>query len=188
MDYDTYLKNEKLQTIHRSINTFLTLLVVVIGFKVLTPIYDDLSGLKAERIVQSEIAQIVEDEGYRAKPYKDSLGKWTIGFGHLIKEGESFDDLTPHKAVEMLRKDYAKASEDVDRIYPWAAGEVRLVLINMTYQLGSNGLSKFEKTIRYLKSNQYDLAAGEMLTSKWAIQTPRRASRLAGRIMAINDD
>ncbi len=185
MDYDSYLQNEKLQAVHRTINTFLTLIVVVIGFNVLTPIYDDLSGLKAERIVQSEITQLVEDEGYRPKPYKDSLGKLTIGFGHLIKEGETFDDLTPHKAVEMLRKDYANASEDVERMYDWADGDVKLVLINMTYQMGSNGLSKFQKTINYLKTDQYDLAAGEMLTSRWANQTPRRASRLAGRIMSL---
>ena len=188
MDYESYLKNEKLQALHRTINTFLTLLVVVIGFRVLTPIYDDLSGLKAERIVQSEISQIVKDEGYRAKPYKDSLGKWTVGFGHLIKEGESFDDLTPTKALAMLRADYVSATEDVERMYSWADGEVKLVLINMTYQMGSNGLSKFRQTLIALDQEDYDKAAAEMLDSVWANQTPRRASRLAGRIMGIKDD
>ena len=179
------LKNEKAQAIHRCLNTVLMLLVVYIGFSSLKPLIDDISGLKAEQVTKSEIAQIVMDEGYRSKPYKDSLGKLTVGFGHLIMEGETFHDLTPHKAVEILRHDYALAQESVSRLHPWAEGEIRLVLINMTYQLGTTGLLEFKKTISNLKDNQYDLAAGEMLTSRWAMQTPSRASRLAGRIMAI---
>jgi lysozyme len=179
------LKNEKAQAIHRCLNTVLMLLVVYIGFSSLKPLIDDISGLKAERVTKSEIAQIVMDEGYRSKPYEDSLGKLTVGFGHLIQQGESFSDLTPHKAVEMLRHDYADSQDSVLRLYPWAQGEVGLVLINMTYQLGATGLSEFTKTISYLKDSKYDLAAGEMLNSRWAMQTPSRASRLAGRIMAI---
>ena len=85
----------------------------------------------------------------------------------------------------MLRKDYANATKNIDKLYPWADGEVRLVLINMAYQMGPTGLSKFTETIGHLKESNYDLAASEMLNSIWANQTPSRASRLAGRIMAI---
>ena len=180
-----FLENEKIQALHRSFNTVLTILVLVVGFNVLTPIWDELSGLKQQRVIQSEIAQLVMDEGYRSTPYKDSLGKMTVGFGHLIKMDEDFDKLTPHTAVEMLRHDYAVAQDSVSRLYVWAEGDVKLVLINMTYQLGNTGLLKFKKTIAHLKANEYDLAAGEMLTSRWAKQTPSRASRLAGRIMAL---
>lgn len=186
MDYKSYEQSEKKQTIHRTINTILMLFVLALGYTSLLPIYDDLSGLKEKRIYQSEISQLIEDEGgYVAKPYKDSLGKWTVGFGHLIKDGETFEDLTPMKAVAMLRVDYANATKSVERNHVWANGETKLVLINMTYQLGTSGLSKFKQTLTHLKAKDYDFAAGEMLTSKWAAQTPRRASRLAGRIMGI---
>ena len=178
-------KNEKLQAIHRCFNTISLILVVCIGLNSLRPIIDDISGLKDKRVIESEIAQIVIDEGYRSVPYRDTLGKWTVGFGHLIKKGETFDKLTPHMAVEMLRRDYASAQESVSRLHPWAEGEVRLVLTNMTYQLGTTGLLEFKKTISNLKDEKYDLSAGEMLTSRWAKQTPLRAARLAGRIMAI---
>ena len=33
-----------------------------------------------------------EVEGWRDKPYRDSGGKCTIGYGHLIKEGEYCPD------------------------------------------------------------------------------------------------
>ena len=185
MDYDTYLRNEKSQTIHRTINTILMIIVCVIGFRVITPIYDDLSGLKAERTVKSELAQIMQDEGYKTTPYLDSRGLWTIGFGHLIKEGEQFTKIDHHVAVAMLRKDYQNATEDIERMYPWSDGEVKLVMINMAFQLGPTGLSKFKDTVGYLKQQKYDLATGEMLDSKWFNQTPRRALRLAGRVMQL---
>jgi len=191
---EEYRKSEKKQTIHRSLNTVLSIGVLIIGTLMIKPIaestndlYEQISGIEQQNIVDSEIAQIVQDEGYRAKPYKDSRGLWTIGFGHLIKKGESFSSLNPHKAVEMLRKDYEYASRSVENSYPWAEGDVKLVLINMTFQMGSNGVSKFKDTITYLKEGDYDRAAGEMLDSRWAAQTPNRASRLAGRIMKLED-
>ena len=193
---DKVLENETYQLIHRTINTLLMVVVVTIGYQQIVPIYEDISGIKAEqqaeiqrlkqlRIIESEISQIIEDEGYRAKPYKDTRGLWTIGFGHLIKEGEDFTTVTPHYAVKMLRKDYKYASDSVQRKYPWAVGEVKLVLINMTYQMGENGVSKFQNAISSLKGQDYDSAAAEMLNSRWAKQTPLRASRLAGRIMQL---
>lgn len=189
-----YKQSEKKQTIHRSLNTILAIGVLVMGVLMINPViestndlYEQVSGIEAQKIVDSEIAQIVADEGYRSRPYKDSRGLWTIGFGHLIKKGEKFKDLTPHKAVEMLRKDYKYASDSVENKYPWAEGEVKLVLINMTFQMGVSGVSKFENTISYMEQGKYDKAAGEMLDSKWASQTPNRAARLAGRIMKLGD-
>lgn len=137
---------------------------------------------------QSELAQIVEDEGYRAKPYRDTRGLWTIGFGHLIKAGEEFAKLSPHNAVQLLREDYTTAQKEVEHYYLWATGTVKLVLINMSYQMGSSRLSKFKKTLQHLKNEDYDMAAGEMLNSRWAMQTPLRASRLAGRIMQLQEN
>ena len=32
---------------------------------------------------------IEKHEGVRLKPYKDSLGLWTVGVGHLIGDGKS---------------------------------------------------------------------------------------------------
>lgn len=50
-------------------------------------------------------------EGYSPIPYRDVGGKWTIGSGHLIKEGEKFDFLSPGDAEELLIKD-AKIAEN----------------------------------------------------------------------------
>lgn len=181
---DKYEKEEKKQKIHRTLNTVLNISVFSLGVLYLQPVLERLTGLEEERKIEQEISQLASDEGYRSCIYSDSLGKATIGFGHLIKENTS-SCIDGHEAVERLREDYEYARLSVERNYPWAEGEVKLVMINMTYQLGETGFSKFKDTISYLKQEEYDLAAGEMLNSVWAKQTPNRAGRLAGRIMSI---
>lgn len=133
----------------------------------------------------SEIAQLVVDEGYRRCIYDDSRGLKTVGFGHLMLPTDTYKCLSKGQAVKLLMKDYAYAENSVDTRYPWAYGEVRLVLINMTYQMGASGVSKFKDTLNALRDEEYVDAAIELLDSRWAVQTSHRASRLAGRILAI---
>ena len=35
---------------------------------------------------------IIAHEGVRYKPYKDSLGLWTVGVGHLIGDGKTLPE------------------------------------------------------------------------------------------------
>ncbi len=169
------------QRIHRTFNTafMLCLLVAVVIAYFKVPEYQE------RQDYNSEIAQLIEDEGLRLSVYNDSLGNATIGFGHLVKQGEVFDEITPYDALELLRKDYQIAKESVQRNYQWAEGDVKLVLINMTYQLGPVRLAKFEKALAALRNGNYDLAAAELLDSRWAKQAPNRANRLAGRVLKL---
>ena len=60
------------------------------------------------------------------------------------------------------------------------------VVVNMCYQIGLRGFSKFKKTIYYLETQQYEEAADEMLDSLWAKQTPNRANQLSDIIRSIS--
>jgi len=175
------------------INTILILLVLTCLVVTSWFGYNKFKSLDETKIKNSEIAQIVADEGFKRCAYLDSLGKATIGFGHLLtkddklyKQFHNEQCITAVQAVELLRIDYNYAEEAVEDNYPWAKDDVKLVLTNMTYQLGVTGVSKFKLSIALLKAKNYDEAAGELLNSKWAAQTPSRAARLAGRIMALN--
>ena len=53
------------------------------------------------------------------------------------------------------------------------------VVMEMCYQLGVTGFSKFVKTITYLKDKDFKNASIEMLDSKWAKQTPNRAKKMS---------
>lgn len=187
------MPSERTQTIHRTLNTVLLGTVVVFGlsqFKEFsTKVYEDMSGITQEKVIQSEIAQIAADEGYRPCAYKDSLGLVTVGFGTLVDgEMEVGECIDSHEAVALLRKHYTYSIKSVDKRYPWAEGEARLALINLTYNMGETRFAKFEDTLKYLEAKEYDLAAGELLDSKYAHQVPNRAGRMAGRLMRLEGE
>jgi len=56
---------------------------------------------------------------------------------------------------------------------------IKDVVLEMCYQLGVGGFSKFRKTISYLQNKQFKDASEEMLDSLWAKQTPNRAKALS---------
>ena len=59
------------------------------------------------------------------------------------------------------------------------------VITEMMYQMGVDGVSKFKNTLKYMKNGEWNLASVEMLDSKWAIQTPNRATKLSKVIKNI---
>ena len=117
------------------------------------------------------------DEGLRLRPYRDTLGVLTIGYGINLDRGISRAEaemLLEHRAVERLG--------ELSHAIPWFAtlDPVRQrVLLNMSYQLGVAGLLKFRRTLESIRLGEYDDAAQEMLQSRWAQQTPNRVQRLA---------
>ena len=53
-------------------------------------------------------------EGFSAIPYCDSVGLPTIGYGHLIKAGEKFAQITESEAEKLLASDITLAEYAVD--------------------------------------------------------------------------
>ena len=120
---------------------------------------------------------LIEDEGMELKLYKCTAGKWTIGVGHNIEDKGISEDV----AMFILSLDIKEAVADLVNIfndYYKLPENVRLVLINMRFQLGSAGFQSFKNMIRHVSDFDYLDAAKEMKHSKWFYQTPERAKRL----------
>ena len=117
-------------------------------------------------------------EGLRLKLYRCTAGKLTVGYGRNIED----NGISEAEAEYLLNVDVENVRRElIDRL-PWATGldEVRwAVLVDMCFNLGWPRLSKFKKTLAYIKSAQYNDAAMEMLDSRWASQVGKRAIRLA---------
>ena len=129
-------------------------------------------------MVRNLIENIKESEGFVEHVYDDSLGIPTIGFGFAIKDLILDEDI----ASEILVRKVEKLANRVDGKFDWfneANDDIKEVVIEMCYQLGLGGFSKFKKTISYLESKDYKSASVEMLDSKWATQTPNRAKKLS---------
>lgn len=123
------------------------------------------------------VSQLKRHEGYRNRPYEDTTGNITIGYGrNLDSHGINKDE-----AELMLQNDIVKAIERLE-LYSWweELGEVRQrVLADMMFNLGSGGFAGFKRMIAAISRCDYNAASNEMLNSKWSSQVGRRAKFLA---------
>lgn len=128
--------------------------------------------------------ELIRDEGLRLKPYRDSLGYLTIGVGHLIQKGESFSELTPSEAMELLDDDIETAIRRLTNIYPqWRElDDVRQrAMINLTFNLGYK-LGDFRRFLHALKGGDYEKAADHLMQSRWFKQVRLRGPRIVHAI------
>lgn len=125
--------------------------------------------------------QLRKDEGEVLTAYQDSLGFWTIGIGRLIDKRKG-GGITQEESSYLFQNDLKKVISALDKRIPWwtKLDETRKgVLINMSFQMGIDGLLGFKNTLRMIEQGQYSAAADGMLNSLWARQTPNRAKRLS---------
>ena len=127
--------------------------------------------------------RIKYNEGYSNKPYKDQLGYLTIGYGHLIKSNESkyLKNLYPKKSLENLfDEDFNKALAQYKKLFfkKTHGQKEKELLIEMLFQLGDKGVSKFVKMLSHIEKKQKFMTCLEMLNSLWYKQTPKRVEDL----------
>ena len=128
--------------------------------------------------------KIKEHEGFRDQVYKDSLGFATIGYGHLVLSTDRFKEGVTYKKKdleEVFDRDFNIAKSNANQLIKGLPihHQAKCVIIEMVFQLGIGGVSKFKNMWRALKQNDYQIASEEMLDSKWAKQTPKRAEELS---------
>lgn len=127
------------------------------------------------------VDQIRRHEGLVLHAYEDSLGFTTIGFGRLIDRRKG-GGISEPEAQFLLQNDVSEVlAALVKNIDFWDNLNIprQAVLMNMSFQMGVQGLLKFSRTLAMIKAGQYDKAADNMLKSLWAKQTPNRANEMA---------
>ena len=126
-------------------------------------------------------SQLIREEGAESCAYQDSLGYWTIGVGRLI-DSRKGGGLSNDEIDFLLENDIKRNYEAVLAALPWIeklSDRRQAVLIGMAFQMGLGGLLKFKRMLALAENGQYSEAAIEMLLSKWAQQTVKRAYRMA---------
>lgn len=130
--------------------------------------------------------QLKRHEGLRLKPYKDTVGKLTIGVGRNLDDvGISYQE-----ADALLESDISRVEDAVVRAIPEYAilPDVRQrVLLDMAFNLGVDGLLKFKRFLGLIRIANWEAAAEEMLASKWATQVGTRA-RVLSQMMKYGKD
>jgi lysozyme len=131
------------------------------------------------------VRQLNGDEGRKPCVYQDHLGFWTIGIGRLVDERKPGAGLRPKEMDYLLANDIEDRVQQLTARLPWfiKLDEARQgVLLNMSFQLGVDGLLAFKNTLALVQQGKYTEAADAMLHSKWAGQTPERAKRLSDQM------
>jgi lysozyme len=143
--------------------------------------------MNLERLLES----VKKHEGYRNKVYLDTLGKRTVGVGHLCVEDFWEDDKEYEESflMEILQKDLQEAIRGAKELmdeHGCADIDERAeeIIIEMVFQLGRTGVKKFRNMWKALSEHNYVGASYEMLDSKWAKQTPNRAKDMAEQMKA----
>ena len=124
-------------------------------------------------------------EGYRNKVYLDTLGKRTVGVGHLCVEDfwEDGKEYEEKFLMTILEHDLQTAIKSAEKLCEGLkiSDDAKIIIIEMIFQLGGNGVSKFRKMWQALQQDPPDYAEAsvQMLDSRWAKQTPNRAKEMA---------
>ena len=129
-------------------------------------------------------ARIKEHEGFRDQVYKDSLGFATIGYGHLVLSNDPYEEGVTYSKEDLEKVfdgDFDTACSNANQLIKDLPlhHQAKCVLIEMVFQLGIGGVSKFKNMWKALGEGDYQTASEEMLDSRWAKQTPKRATDLS---------
>ena len=145
------------------------------------------------------VNKLIAHEGLRLQVYQDTLGIDTIGIGRNLEDRgiteeeldwmdmPSMDAVYEHgiseaDAMYLAQNDVQIVEEELLRAHPCVEDldAVRqLVVMDMAFNMGVPRLRKFKKMWNAIHENKFDVAAKEMLDSRWANQVKSRAVKLS---------
>lgn len=147
--------------------------------------------------------ELSADEGKILHCYLCSEGHKTVGIGHKVLPDDpeaalqtygayeyvpGDQSITEQRCFELFQQDVQIAINDCRVIYDsWQSlpQEMQHILVNMAFQLGQSGLSKFRNMNSAVAEQNWQRVAAEMMDSRWARQTPNRAERLQKRVLNL---
>lgn len=133
---------------------------------------------------------IKDHEGFKQFAYLDTNGFLTVGIGHKLTNADiKAIKFSKAKIKRLYKIDKEKAIKNAkavlglgwDNLYKYQ----QEVMIEMAYQLGRTGLSKFKNMIKAIKAGNLELAVIEMMDSQVARKQPRRYKALSKKIRGI---
>ena len=133
-------------------------------------------------------SDIRKEEGFRNKPYKDSKGILTIGYGHNLNKP------MPKEVLELLFQfDLTDAILDCHKTFTdfesFSSSQKR-GLVNMMFNLGYRKMAGFRRMLAAIEKGDWKQAGFELLNSAYYKQLPERVGRIYELLTGekINED
>jgi GH24 family phage-related lysozyme (muramidase) len=166
--------------------------------EIATPTGDKVGGTGEKTSAQQQALEdtdfeklIACREGRRKDVYLDSLGKPTVGIGHLVVKGDNLkvgDRITDQQVTALFKKDSAPAMSAA-RSQALAAGISDAAFIpylaSVNFQLGTGWTGTFPRTWRMIVDGKYEDAAKALDETLWNKQTPVRVKDFQGALRRL---
>lgn len=116
---------------------------------------------------------VKKHEGVRLKPYRDTTGHLTIGYGRNL----SIRGISLPEAEYLLTNDIKLFTDRLERLswYLCLDAVRQAVMVDIAFNVGFSGLLAFTKMVQCLMDKDWDGASAAMLETKWATQVGDRA-------------
>ena len=111
-------------------------------------------------------------------PYADSRGFSTIGYGTKLPIDEKEAELLLLHRLEKMTAQLKERMPYFDDL----PQEIRAVLLDMTYNLGVEGIFRFKRMWAAIERRDWRNMALEMQNSRWFTQVGSRADDLVARV------
>ena len=121
-------------------------------------------------------------EGFRGRPYIDTMGRQTIGYGHNLDALP----LTQQQGDALLLEDVRIHANHLAKSRPivLALDPVRYAaLVDMAFNLGVSGVLGFKHMWDYIEQGDWENAGLAALNSRWAAQVGFRAEEIAEMLL-----
>lgn len=137
-----------------------------------------------------EIMEMIKKhEGVRTKPYKDSLGLWTVGVGHLIGDGKTLPpewnrELSMAEVDKLFYEDYMSHKAAAMKIpgFNLMNAKAQGALIDLTFNMGNTWFKKWPNFVKNLSEGNAVGAAASLEDSNWYKQVKGRAVTIVSLI------
>ncbi len=161
--------------------------------KVATPVEKPTAGGTTTPSVGPDDKEIMEmikkHEGVRTKPYKDSLGLWTVGVGHLIGDGKTLPpewnrELSMAEVDKLFYEDYMSHKKAAMKIpgFDKVNAKAQGALIDLTFNMGNTWFKKWPNFVKNLSEGNTVGAAASLEDSNWYKQVKSRAVTIVSLI------
>lgn len=124
-------------------------------------------------------------EGFRSKPYRDSLKYLTVGHGFLIEKDKSpFSaeqverwtkyGISKEESMAVLQNHVMEIDQHFSKNYPWynkLDDGRKAAIIDLGYNMGKGWLEKFDRTKNFLASGNFEEAGKSILINSKGNQT-----------------
>jgi lysozyme len=133
-------------------------------------------------------SQIKQAEGIRLVAYKDSLGLWTAGVGHLLPQNRDWTGqrFSVAQVATWLEEDLITAQKLSAGLLEWPLMDTdarQMALIELVFNMGLSHWRQFALARKAMSEKNWPEASKQLLSSLWAKQVgPIRSNRLAKQI------